>query len=72
MRLQGKVACVAGCGSRMGRAIARLFAQEGAHVIGVSRNSETLSHLEKELRLLVRMVVERVRCSNQLQVVLQN
>ncbi len=38
MRLQGKVAVVTGAGQGMGRAITRLFAQEGATVVAVDLN----------------------------------
>ena len=37
MRLQGKTAVITGAGSGMGRAMALLFAQEGANVVLVDR-----------------------------------
>jgi 3-oxoacyl-[acyl-carrier protein] reductase len=40
MRLKDKVAVVTGAGQGMGRAIARLFAQEGATVVAVDLNLE--------------------------------
>lgn len=47
MRLEGKVALVTGAGQGMGRAIARLFAQEGASVVAIDLNlaavEETIS-----------------------------
>lgn len=45
-RLQGKVALITGAGTGVGRAAMRLFAAEGARVMGVSR---TLSNLEETL-----------------------
>ena len=41
MRLEGKVAIVTGAGSGIGRAGARLFAQEGARVVVCDINKET-------------------------------
>jgi NAD(P)-dependent dehydrogenase (short-subunit alcohol dehydrogenase family) len=40
MRLSGKVAVVAGSGTHMSRAVALLFAQEGAHVYLLARTPE--------------------------------
>ncbi len=41
-RLQGRVTIVTGAGQGIGEAIARRFAEEGAAVIGIDRNVETL------------------------------
>jgi NAD(P)-dependent dehydrogenase (short-subunit alcohol dehydrogenase family) len=46
-RLKGKVAVITGAGSGVGRACMKLFAAEGAKVVGVSR---TQSNLEETLR----------------------
>ena len=50
MRLKDKIALIAGSGQRMGRSIARLFAQEGARVIAVTRNDETAARLQQEFK----------------------
>lgn len=42
MRLNQKVSLITGAGSGIGRAIAQRFAQEGAQVIAVDRNSTTV------------------------------
>lgn len=48
-RMNGKVVIVTGAGSGVGQATMRLFAAEGAKVLGVSR---TLSNLEQTLALV--------------------
>ncbi|HVU12575.1 MAG TPA: glucose 1-dehydrogenase [Phototrophicaceae bacterium] len=49
MKLQGKVALVTGAGSGIGRAIAKLFVEEGALVVASDLNSTGLEALVKEL-----------------------
>lgn len=49
MRLEGKVAIISGAGPSNGRAIALLFAQEGAQIVAVARSREhapqTVEHI---------------------------
>jgi NAD(P)-dependent dehydrogenase (short-subunit alcohol dehydrogenase family) len=49
MRLQNKVALLAGVGKGMGSAMARLFAQEGAQVALVARTRENVQTLAREI-----------------------
>jgi NAD(P)-dependent dehydrogenase (short-subunit alcohol dehydrogenase family) len=54
MRLQDKVAVVTGAGSGMGRAIAILFAQEGAKVIAGEWNQNTLDEVVVTVKEMVK------------------
>jgi len=50
MQLQGKVAAITGAGSGMGRAMANLFAKEGAKIIAGEWNDKTLAEVVAEVR----------------------
>lgn len=49
MRLQGKVAVITGAGSGMGRAMANLFAAEGAMIVAAEWNAESLAAVVEEV-----------------------
>ena len=49
MRLEGKVAVITGTGSGMGRAMANLFAQEGAKIVAAEWNQESLDAVVAEV-----------------------
>ena len=49
MRLKDKVAIITGAGSGMGRAMAKLFADEGAKIIAAEWNAETLKAVVDEV-----------------------
>lgn len=50
MRLEGKVAVITGAASGMGRAMAKLFAAEGAKVVGADWHAESLEEVVAEVR----------------------
>lgn len=50
MRLEGKVAVITGAGSGMGRAMANLFASEGAKVVAGEWNAATLEEVVAEVK----------------------
>ncbi len=49
VRLEGKVAVITGAGSGMGRAMANLFAAEGAKVVAAEWNADTLKEVVDEV-----------------------
>ena len=50
MRLEGKVAVITGAGSGMGRAMANLFAAEGAKIVAAEWNQTTLDEVIAEVK----------------------
>src|SRR5690242_4077943 len=50
MRLQGKVAVITGAGSGMGRAMAILFAKEGASVVAGDWNAKRLDEVVSNIK----------------------
>ena len=50
MRLEGKVALIAGAGSNMSRATAILFAQEGAKIVLAARSNEQSDETVRVIR----------------------
>ena len=54
MRLPGKVAVITGAGSGMGRAMAHLFAKEGAKVVAGDWKQETLDAVVDEVKTAVK------------------
>lgn len=50
MRLEGKVAVITGAGSGMGRAMANLFAAEGAKIVAAEWNEATLAEVVAEVK----------------------
>ncbi len=51
-RLKGRIALVTGASRGIGRAVARRFAEEGAHLILVARTQGALEEIDDELRPL--------------------
>ncbi len=50
VKLSGKTALVTGAGSGMGRAIAKLFAEEGARIVAVDMNGDTVETVVLEIK----------------------
>lgn len=50
MRLEGKVVVITGAGSGMGRAMANLFAAEGAKIVAAEWNEATLAEVVDEVK----------------------
>ncbi len=50
VKLSGKTALVTGAGSGMGRAIAKLFAEEGARIVAVDMNGDTVEAVVLEIK----------------------
>ena len=50
MKLSGKTAIVTGAGSGMGRAIAKLFAEEGARVVAFDLNEDAVQAVVDEIK----------------------
>ncbi len=49
MRLSGKVALLSGVGSRFGKAVAYLFAREGAKIVLISRKSDLIKEIARTI-----------------------
>ena len=49
-RLQGRVALITGASRGIGAAVARLFAEEGAHIIAVARTEGALEELDDDIK----------------------
>lgn len=57
MKLKDKVAVITGSGRGLGRAIALLFAKEGANVVLAARNPDQIEHVAQELKALRKNVI---------------
>ena len=58
--LTGRVACITGASSGLGRQVARTLATAGARVVGVARRSDALAHMQAEVGTRAATVVADV------------
>jgi dehydrogenase/reductase SDR family member 4 len=65
--LTGKVAIVTGASRGIGRAIAEVFAREGARVVICGRNQETLNQVAREIGLSVKPIACHVGRTDQVE-----
>ena len=65
--LEGKVAIVTGASRGIGKAIAEVFAREGAHVVICGRKQETLDEVAREIGALAQPVACHVGRLDQLE-----
>jgi NAD(P)-dependent dehydrogenase (short-subunit alcohol dehydrogenase family) len=59
-RLAGEISVITGAGSGIGRATAKTFAEEGAHIVIIDRDETTAREVEQEIRGRGSEVVVRI------------